>query len=103
MVLLQVSKVAPVVSRCIECSEISTVAISDYVLVLTNITFEPLQVTSRIAIQIVSDGITEPMEEFTVVLQTYEDSVLLSEGREVASIKINDETGLLDKISGDRT
>ena len=74
----------------------STTAVSDYVPVITNVTFEPRQIMNRIVIEIVSDRVTETVEEFTVVLQSYEDAVRLSEGREVVRIQINDEAGLSD-------
>lgn len=62
--------------------------------IATNLTFEPLQSVSNVSIRIVNDGISEPNEQFLVMLQSYEDAVQLSLEDQVLTVNIEAQIGL---------
>jgi hypothetical protein len=69
--------------------------INDYFPIASNLTFEPLQSTGNVSIQIIDDGIAEPNEQFLVMLQSYDNAVQLSAENSIlkVSIEAHNQTG----------
>ena len=67
---------------------------NDYLPVASNLTFEPLQSTGNVSIQIINDGISEPNEQFLVILQSHENGVQLSAENRVLTVNIEAQIGI---------
>ena len=67
--------------------------INDYLPIASNLTFEQLQSTGNVSIQVIDDGISEPNEQFLVMLQSYENAVQLSAENRVLTVNIEAQTG----------
>ena len=69
------------------------IAPADFIAISEDLTFEPFQANQTVELTIVSDGFAELTEQFSVVLMSEEENVLIQSGRSTLQIVITDQTG----------
>ena len=69
------------------------IAPSDFTPISKDLTFEPFQTNQTVEVRIVSDGFAELTEQFSLVLTSEEENVLIQSGRSTLQVVITDQTG----------
>ena len=74
------------------CFTIHT-APSDFIPISKDLTFESAQTSQTVEVAIVNDGFAEFTEQFSIVLTSQDENVLIQSGRSTLRVVITDQTG----------
>lgn len=69
------------------------IATSDFILLTSNLTFSPLDIDQAVVINVINDGYSELTEQFSVEIFSYDNGVLIEEGRQRVQVTVTDQTG----------